>query len=363
MSDRQGPPLATNIGLFLIVCSRPTVANEYSSQGYDRDDKTGILNQVFPCGSEFLIPDASVVRPRVKGCSASYWYSRMSTDPSGSPDSSLTCCPIGFMRTAMRYKFDAPHQPDGSAEREGWIELLPGRGFEEALGDLAGFSRVWLVWWFHRNTRWRARVLPPRGPAQRRGVFATRSPHRPNPIGLTAVPLLGVEGLKVRVGSNDLIDGTPILDIKPYLPSVDAYPEESIGWLAEIDAAEGEPRYRVVLEPLAEEQAEWLRTTGGVDFVTRARELLSRDPSPHRTRRIRRLASGGSMMACGGWRVYFSFDGQCVSIEHLASGYPDRILLDIERYPLVLDRTVHLEFRARWQPFVSGQPETEANGL
>jgi len=260
----------------------------------------------------------------------------------------------------MRYKFDAPHQPDGTADRGGRVELFSGLGLEEAVGDLAGFSRIWLVWWFHRNTRWRARVLPPRGPAQRRGVFATRSPHRPNPIGITAVPLLRVEGLTLHVGSNDLIDGTPILDIKPYLPAVDAHPDESIGWLAAIDAEFGKPRYQVYLKPLAEEQAEWLRIAGGVDFMTRAIELLCVDPSPHRTRRIRRISDGGSMMACGGWRVYFSVEGETVSVERLASGYPDRILLDTERYPLVLDRTVHLEFRAKWQPFGDGGGDADS---
>ena len=286
----------------------------------------------------------------------------MTRDPSpvpSLPEGPLTCRPIGIMRTAMRYKFDAPHQPDGTAEREGRVELLPGLGLEEAIGDLVGFSRIWIVWWFHRNTRWRARVLPPRGPAQRRGVFATRSPHRPNPIGITAVPLLKVEGLTLYVGSNDLIDGTPILDIKPYLPAVDAHPDESTGWLAEIDAEFSKPRYQVLVKPVAEEQSEWLRVAGGVDFVTRAIELLGLDPSPHRTRRIRRIADGGSMMACGGWRVYFSVEGETVFIDRLASGYPDRILLDSERYPLVLDRVIHLEFRAKWQPF--GDDAKDAN--
>lgn len=133
--------------------------------------------------------------------------------------------PIGYVRTPKRLKFDAPHQPDASAEETNRIELLPNSGFELALDDLASFDRIWLIWWFHRNKEWRARVLPPRGPAQRRGLFATRSPHRPNPLGLTCVSLLAVEALALTVGPLDLVDGTPIFDIKPYLPRVDAFPD------------------------------------------------------------------------------------------------------------------------------------------
>jgi tRNA (Thr-GGU) A37 N-methylase len=70
---------------------------------------------------------------------------------------------------------------------------------EQALQDVAGFDRVWLLWWFHRNETWRPLVLPPRGPSQRRGVFATRSPHRTNPLGMTPVRLLGVEARAERV--------------------------------------------------------------------------------------------------------------------------------------------------------------------
>jgi len=256
--------------------------------------------------------------------------------------------PIGVMRTAMRHKFDAPPQPDGAPERAGRIELVRGMGLEEAVRDLEGFSRIWLVWWFHRNTTWRPLVLPPRGPAKRRGVFATRSPHRPNPIGITSVPLLRVEGLTLHVGSNDLVDGTPILDIKPYLPAVDAHPAESIGWLAAVEAELRSARFVVVREPLAEEQVAWLHREWGVEFISRATELLAVDPSPHRTRRIMRLPDGRFRMACGGWRLYFVMDSERVVIEEIRSGYADRMLFDTERYTDLVDRPVHLAFRARW---------------
>ena len=89
------------------------------------------------------------------------------------PDPSLTLRPIGYVRSGKHVKFQTLHQPAESAEERSLIELLPDQDYELALRDLAGFSRIWLVWWFHKNPNWRPLVLPPRGPAQRRGLFAT----------------------------------------------------------------------------------------------------------------------------------------------------------------------------------------------
>ena len=92
--------------------------------------------------------------------------------------SELTLQPIGYIRTGKQVKFQALHQPSEQQPEHNLLELLPDQNYEQALRDLSGFSRVWLVWWFHRNTTWRTQVIPPRGPAQSRGVFATRSPQR-----------------------------------------------------------------------------------------------------------------------------------------------------------------------------------------
>ena len=142
--------------------------------------------------------------------------------------------PIGFLRSGKRSKFSLPHQPVGNADERNVVELNPGKQFEQALLDLEGFDRVWLIWWFHRHRNWKAQVLPPRGPKKKRGVFATRSPHRPNPIGITPVELIRVEKRRLIVGEVDLIDGTPILDIKPYLSGV---PAEKLrrGWVGEAE--------------------------------------------------------------------------------------------------------------------------------
>jgi tRNA-Thr(GGU) m(6)t(6)A37 methyltransferase TsaA len=235
--------------------------------------------------------------------------------------------PIGYVRTQKPLKFNAPHQPSAELNETNWIELLPGSRFELALDNLASFDRIWLIWWFHRNQGWRPRVLPPRGPAKRRGVFATRSPHRPNPLGLTSVSLLKVDGLVLTVGPLDLVDGSPIFDIKPYLPRVDAFPDASSGWIGEVEAAlSTAPTYAVEVSELASRQLAYLRDTWQIDLTGRAFELLRADPTPHRTRRILRLDDHLLRLSCGPWRVYYSISESTITIESIAKGYSDETL-------------------------------------
>ncbi len=262
--------------------------------------------------------------------------------------STLTLSPIGFLRTRQRAKFQAGHQPSAATEASNELELLPGCGYESALRDLAGFDRVWLLWWFHRNEGWRPLVLPPRGPVQRRGVFATRSPHRPNPLGLTPVPLLGINGRTLLLGACDLVDGTPVFDLKPYVPSFDSFPDSKAGWIDEVDAAMAEPaKFTVRLTPEAEEQARWLKENWGVDFIPRMTELLSRDPSPHRTRRIKHRSPTRTDISCGVWRAVFSVEGEIVRVRALTSAYPLNFL-HREGYEMIPDRDAQVAFLAKW---------------
>ncbi|MFH1499474.1 MAG: tRNA (N6-threonylcarbamoyladenosine(37)-N6)-methyltransferase TrmO [Verrucomicrobiota bacterium] len=265
-----------------------------------------------------------------------------------SSETTLTLTPIGFIRTGKRVKFQARHQPAEADEERNVLELAPGRDFELAARDLAGFERVWLVWWFHRNDGWRPLVLPPRGPARRRGVFATRSPHRPNALGMTPVRLLAVQGRKLILGPCDLVDGTPVFDIKPYVPAYDAFPEARAGWIEEVAAAAAEPaRFTVGIAEPAESQLGWLLAEWGVDFRARLIELLSRDPSPHRTRRIRRRESGRMEITCGAWIAAFAVEGEAVVVRAIAPSYP-RSFLEREDYLDVPDREAQLAFMARW---------------
>lgn len=148
---------------------------------------------------------------------------------------------IGYVRSPYRERFGTPRQATvgdpggGDTVQDGILEIDPDVVPAKALKDLAGFDYVWVIAWLHLNRHWRPQVKPPRGPREARGVLATRAPHRPNPIGLSACQVLGVEGNKVHVRGLDLLDETPILDIKPYVPYADAFPFASAGWVDAID--------------------------------------------------------------------------------------------------------------------------------
>jgi tRNA-Thr(GGU) m(6)t(6)A37 methyltransferase TsaA len=240
----------------------------------------------------------------------------------------MTFTPIGVARTPFPDRVSAPRQPAAARDVEGTIELFPGHDFEHALEDLEGWDRLWVIFAFHLNqdAGWRPKVLPPRS-SRRRGVFSTRSPHRPNPIGISVVRLVEVRGLVVRVRDVDLIDGTPVLDLKPYVPYADAFPDARTGWLEPL-AVEGsataakdpEPGFVVRWSPRAEEQAAWLFAEHGVDLKTPVNRVLELGPQPHPYRRIK-VDGDGFRLAVKDWRVRFHVAGREVTVEAILSGY------------------------------------------
>lgn len=143
--------------------------------------------------------------------------------------------PIARVISPFTERHGTPRQPGmrgpkERAEAEGEILLLS-HVPEAALQDLEGFDRIWLIAWMHLNgPRLRPLVRPPRG-GPKRGVLSTRAPHRPNPVALSCVRLLGRDGRSLRVADLDLLHDTPILDIKPYIPDFDAHPGARRGWL------------------------------------------------------------------------------------------------------------------------------------
>jgi tRNA-Thr(GGU) m(6)t(6)A37 methyltransferase TsaA len=139
--------------------------------------------------------------------------------------------PIGTIHSPYSDTKQIPKGPGAEHDAEGVIELLP--QFEEGLLDVEGFSHLYVLWVFDRSRDYALVGVPPVD-TRPHGVFATRSPRRPNPIGLTTVRLLRREGSKLHVAGVDMLDNTPVLDIKPYLSSVPA-DELRRGWLDEVD--------------------------------------------------------------------------------------------------------------------------------
>lgn len=149
--------------------------------------------------------------------------------------------PIGYVKIAYKSKFGVPRQA-GLADVDGVIEILPEYGVAEAFRGLEEFSHIWLLWEFSQCNRegWTPTVRPPKlGGNKRVGVFATRSPYRPNSIGLSCVKLEGIDcvngSVSLRISGADLMDGTPVYDIKPYLAYTDSHPDARGGFADRVD--------------------------------------------------------------------------------------------------------------------------------
>ena len=202
----------------------------------------------------------------------------------------LTLRPIGRIRTEFPEKFGIPRQSGLVEELRAVVEFEREFRAPEAFRGLEGFSHLWLLWHFTQSQGWSPTVRPPRlGGNQRVGVFATRSPFRPNPIGLSCVALEGIQrhpecGPVLLVRGADLMDGTPIYDVKPYLPYADCHPEAAGGFASQPK----EPTLQVEIAPeLLAQVPEGLREA--------LLGVLAQDPRPqyqHRPDRVYGLEFG-----------------------------------------------------------------------
>lgn len=255
--------------------------------------------------------------------------------------------PIGFVRSPFGELAEAPRQAVLAEGVEGRIEVLPEH--EHALDDLAGFDRIWILAWFDRSPTDGPRpskVLPPRSDVKR-GVFATRSPHRPNPIALSAVRLVRVEGLVVHVKDLDLIEGTPVLDLKPYIPYADSFPDAKAGWL-EQPAVDPRPSWDVQFTEDAEAQLAWIGESRSVvvDLRRRIVETLALGPQPHPYRRIKKdpARPDAFVLAVKDWRATFTIRSNVLLVERIGTGWrPKDLALGVGE-----DLAVHRAFVARF---------------
>jgi len=260
------------------------------------------------------------------------------------PQGELVVRPIGVVHSPFVERQDAPRQAV-EADVEGTIELYPQSGIEHALEDLSGFSRIWVLFWFHHNQGWTPKVRPPRS-VERRGVFATRAPYRPNPIGMSAVELVSVEGLVLTIKKVDMLDGTPVLDLKPYIPYTDSFPEASSGWL---DAAERPrdpgPRYVIEFAEQAEARLRFLEAEHGLELREAVVQALALGPAPHPYRRIKRDGEG-FVLAYREWRFPFASEGERIIVLSVRSGYRASEIMTGEDPKLHVHRAFVMRFGA-----------------
>lgn len=189
---------------------------------------------------------------------------------------------IGVIRSPWKEKFAVPRQPGLVRDGGGELHLLPPYNQPEAVRGLEAFSHLWVLFVFHQTMEggWRPTVRPPRlGGNARMGVFATRSTFRPNPIGMSLVELKGIRCEKQQVilqlGSLDLVDGTPVVDIKPYLPFAEALPDARAGFAQTAPDASMPVRF----SPLAQQQIQQQQRHHPqlMRFIT---DVLAQDPRP-----------------------------------------------------------------------------------
>lgn len=253
----------------------------------------------------------------------------------------MTLEPIGTFHAESKYPYEARRQASADLSNAlGEIRLQEGRGFAQALEDLEGFERIWIVYQFHHNSEWKPKVMPPRGARIKRGVFATRAPYRPNGIGLSCVRLVKVEGLRVIVEGHDLLDGSPVFDIKPYLPYADAFPVSKIGWLENV---EGE-RWTVEFSARAEKQIAWLEEHGVTQIRGFIQGQLEFDPLDYKRKRVEKTEAG-YVLKYRTWRAIFlaSEESRRIVIESVHSGYSHSDL-ETSGDPYT-DKALHLKFR------------------
>ena len=216
---------------------------------------------------------------------------------------------IARIRSDFATKFGVPRQSGLVDALESTIVFEPEYRNADAFRGLEGFSHIWLVWVFDKAARdtWSPTVRPPRlGGNARMGVFATRSPFRPNPIALSCVRLAGIEeteeGTVLRIRGADLMDGTPILDIKPYIPYADCKPE-ALGGFASAPA--GETLEVVIPQELLAKVPESRRES--------LRGVLAQDPRPHYHDDPERIYGFGF----GGMEVKFSVEGRVLTVREI----------------------------------------------
>ena len=241
------------------------------------------------------------------------WSTGSIIDIQGNETTGRMMRPVAYIKSDFTSKFGIPRQ-SGLADLEAEIHFYPEYQNPEAVRGLEEYSYLWLIWEFSRSIRkeWSPTVRPPKlGGNTRVGVFATRSPFRPNPIGLSSVQLTGItldpqDGPVIHIQGADLLDGTAIYDIKPYIPFADCHPDAAAGFVDEV------PWHELSVD-FPDDLAKQI-TPGKLDGLV---EVLRQDPrragSKHEPKRVYRLAYAGQ-------DIGFTVDGDTLHVVEIREG-------------------------------------------
>ena len=250
---------------------------------------------------------------------------------------------IGHIVCDQNFKYEAPRQ-GVFANNAGYIQLLKNQNFEQALDELIGFDRIWVIYAFHLNKNWKPKVSPPIVADKKKiGVFATRSPHRPNSIGISSVNLERVDGLKVYIRNFDMLNQTPVLDIKPYIAISDSFPNASMGWLPNIDEQES---WTLEVAKFAKDKLEWVASESKLDIINFCKVQLSQNPFDTTKKRITALGENSYSLGYRTWTIFYvaDIDHKIISLEGIISNYSDSDLSagTLDKYG---DKDLHRKFK------------------
>lgn len=240
--------------------------------------------------------------------------------------------PIGYIKSDLQFKQDSPTQGTRVESSVHCIELDPGFDFEQCLDGLAEFERLWVIYEFHKNGHWKTKVNVPRK-EEKLGVFATRSPYRPNPIGMTCVKLVKIDGRKLYVEESDLIDGSPVLDLKPYIDYSDSFETSYPDWL---ELAE-ENLFKITLPEYILKRFEFLKKKGKLNVSQFVKSQLEFEPLNEKKKRVEVLENReddtvAARIAYRTWRIDFEVNLQTkkLFVTAMNSAYSKEELLDKE---------------------------------
>ena len=273
----------------------------------------------------------------------------MSKCSSCNRNSQFSFTAIGHIENNLRYHYEAPRQ----AIFAGGTALLKWNdpAYRACAEDLTGFDRIWLVWVFDQNkhSSWHTQVRVP-VPAEKDhySVFATRSPYRPNPIGISAVELLEIRNEGLLIGACDLLNGTAVLDVKPYIPEADAFPDAKAGWRDRVDKS----CYKVEFSPEATAQCDFIQAYGALDIANFCTVQLQHRPLDKSRKRLEFDPERECwVIHCRTWKIYFSCDETLRTIKvHNISGNYTTGELEPDTADKYSDKELHRAFIKHFAP-------------
>lgn len=217
--------------------------------------------------------------------------------------------PIGVLQSNLKQRYETPRQGVLAKYSKAIILLNQKQNFEQAVKGLEGFERIWIIYQFHLNNNWKPLVTPPRHTRNKVGVFATRAPYRLNHIGLSCVRLDKVDGLNIFISESDILDGSPVIDIKPYLPYCDSFPDVKTGWVKS-DLTE---MYNIVFNSKVKKIVESLKAEKNINLFDYSRIQLEFNPADLSRKRITKNKSQKTgdenfVLTYQDWQIHYLVD-------------------------------------------------------